>query len=83
MNRDTNHVVLITMSKIFSPFRAVGFCCNSVPLSLSVRGSTALIATAVGKAFHVYNVSCIINYIFNDEFSFYSVQRSTFFLSVS
>ena len=55
-------------SKIFSPFRSVGLCSNLVPLSVSARGTSVLIATSIGEAFHVYEVhsSNYCNYNYND-----------------
>lgn len=44
-------------SQIFSPFRAVGFVSNHVPLVLDVKGSDHFVTTAVGGAFHIYNCS--------------------------
>ena len=44
-------------SLIFAPYRALGFCCNDVPLRVYARGDSFLVATAVGKSHHVYNVS--------------------------
>lgn len=44
-------------SRIFVPYRALGFCCNDVPLRLYARGDSFLVATAVGRSHHVYNVS--------------------------
>ena len=44
-------------SRIFAPYRALGFCCNDVPLRVYARGDSFLVATAVGKSHHVYNVS--------------------------
>jgi len=44
-------------SQLFSPFRALGFVTNHVPLALQPQGTDNLVATAVGSSFHVYNVS--------------------------
>lgn len=44
-------------SRIFAPYRALGFCCNDVPLRVYARGDSLLVATAVGRSHHVYNVS--------------------------
>ena len=44
-------------SRIFAPYRALGYCCNDVPLRVYARGDSFLVATAVGKSHHVYNVS--------------------------
>ena len=42
--------------QIFSPFRAVGFVSNHVPLDLTVKGTDQFALTSVGKSFHLYNV---------------------------
>lgn len=44
-------------SQLFSPFRALGFVTNQVPLAVQTQGQESLVATAVGSSFHVYNVS--------------------------
>ena len=44
-------------SRVLSPFRAVGFISNHVALSIQIRGTEHFVTTAVGKAFHIYNVS--------------------------
>ena len=44
-------------SRVFSAYRAAGFVSNHVPLVLQVKGSDHFVTTAVGKTFHIYNVS--------------------------
>ncbi|XP_074612173.1 WD repeat-containing protein 36-like [Acropora palmata] len=46
---------MATGSQLFSPFRALGFVANQVPLTLQTQGLENLVTTAVGSAFHVYN----------------------------
>ncbi|XP_019856091.1 PREDICTED: WD repeat-containing protein 36-like [Amphimedon queenslandica] len=41
-------------SRLYQPFRAVGVCSNGVPHSLFSAGRQSLLATAVGRSFHVY-----------------------------
>ena len=50
-------------SQLFCPFRALGFVANHVPLTLQTQGSETLVTTAVGSAFHVYNVRsfCVVS----------------------
>ena len=50
-------------SQLFSPFRALGFVANPVPLTLQTQGTETLVTTAVGSAFHVYNVRffCVVS----------------------
>ena len=43
-------------SQVFCPYRAVGFCCNHVPLATTCRGPDQFVVTAVGKSFHQYRV---------------------------
>ena len=56
------HVVKFNMatrvagSQLFCPFRALGFVANHVPLTTQTQGTETLVTTAVGSAFHVYNV---------------------------
>ena len=55
----TLHVVKFKMaagSQLFRPFRALGFVANHVPLTTQTQGTESLVTTAVGSAFHVYNV---------------------------
>ena len=47
----------ITGSQLFSPFRALGYVSNGVPLALQALGSEHFVATVVGRSFHLYNVS--------------------------
>ncbi|KAK3698176.1 hypothetical protein QZH41_019273 [Actinostola sp. cb2023] len=42
-------------SQLFSPFRALGFVTNHIPLAVQAQGAENLVATAVGSTFHVYN----------------------------
>ena len=44
-------------SRIFCPFRALGFVSNHVPLVTQTLGPETFVVTAVGSAFHLYNVS--------------------------
>ncbi|CAL1290506.1 unnamed protein product [Larinioides sclopetarius] len=50
---------MIKSSKIFVGYRALGFVCNHVPLSLRYinRRNENLVVTAVGKSFHTYGCS--------------------------
>ena len=53
------HVAKFNMaagSQLFSPYRALGFVANHVPLTIQTQGTENLVTTAVGSAFHVYNV---------------------------
>ena len=59
-------------SQIFSPYRAIGFCSNHVPLVCQNQGPDSLVVTAVGKSFHVYKVSSCFMMIFRDEMLYYS-----------
>ena len=47
----------ISTSQLFCPFRAIGLCSNHIPLAADSRGAESFIATAIGRAFHVYLVS--------------------------
>lgn len=42
-------------SQVFSPFRALGFVSNHIPLCLEARGSDNFVTTVVGSSYHVYN----------------------------
>jgi U3 small nucleolar RNA-associated protein 21 len=44
---------------IFEPFRAIGYInAGGVPFSVQRLGTETFVTVSVGKAFHVYNVSC-------------------------
>ena len=47
-------------SQIFVPFRSLGFVANHVPLALQTLGKESFVTTAVGNAFHLYNVSWVL-----------------------
>ena len=47
---------------IFSPYRAVGFVSNNIPLDLIAKGTDHFVVTSVGKSYHLYNiVSCFLS----------------------
>ncbi|GIY91432.1 WD repeat-containing protein 36 [Caerostris extrusa] len=50
---------MVKSSKIFVGYRALGFVCNHVPLSLRYinRRNENLVVTAIGKSFHTYGCS--------------------------
>lgn len=58
-----NMAAAATGSQLFCPFRALGFVANHVPLTLQTQGIETLVTTAVGSAFHVYNVGqfCVVS----------------------
>ncbi|KXJ18314.1 U3 small nucleolar RNA-associated protein 21-like [Exaiptasia diaphana] len=45
----------VSGSQLFSPFRALGFVANQVPLAIQAQGQENLVATAVDSSFHVYD----------------------------
>lgn len=47
-------------SQIFSAYRAIGICCDHVPLVAQCQASGDFVVTAVGKTFHVYLVGDMI-----------------------
>ena len=47
----------VSGSQVFSPFRALGYISNGVPLALQALGNEHFVATVVGRSFHLYNVS--------------------------
>ena len=58
-----NMAAAVAGSQLFCPFRALGFVANHVPLTLQTQGTETLVTTAVGSAFHVYNVGqfCVVS----------------------
>ncbi|KAJ1845509.1 rRNA-processing protein utp21, partial [Coemansia sp. RSA 2708] len=46
-------------SRLFEPFRALGYVASSIPHSIQYRGQTAFITTGIGRSFHVYDAEKI------------------------
>lgn len=44
-------------SKIFQPFRALGYITNDIPFAVESRGQDYFMTTSVGHNFQTYNVS--------------------------
>lgn len=63
-----NMAAAVAGSQLFCPFRALGFVANHVPLTLQTQGTETLVTTAVGSAFHVYNVGqfCVVSWMNSD-----------------
>jgi hypothetical protein len=55
-------------SKIFQPFRAIGYVTNDVPYVINQLGQDYFLTTCVGTSFQTYNVS----HLFEPFFFFYS-----------
>ena len=53
---------MASAGQIFSPYRAIGICCDHVPLVSQSLGTDVFVVTAVGKAFHVYLVRLFVSY---------------------
>jgi U3 small nucleolar RNA-associated protein 21 len=43
-------------TRIFQPFRAIGYFTNDIPFDIQKRGEAYYLTTCVGNSFHVYNV---------------------------
>ncbi|KAK9243212.1 Utp21 specific WD40 associated putative domain-containing protein [Lipomyces tetrasporus] len=46
-------------SRIFSPFRSLGYVTNEVPFSVSTLGQTFIITTVVGNSFQIYDAGTL------------------------
>ncbi|KAK9495472.1 Utp21 specific WD40 associated putative domain-containing protein [Lipomyces doorenjongii] len=46
-------------SRIFSPFRSIGYVTNEVPFSISTLGQTFIITTVVGNSFQIYDAGTL------------------------
>ena len=46
-------------TRLYAPYRAVGYVCDGTPSAIQTRSSTSFLATSVGNAFHVYNVCTV------------------------
>jgi U3 small nucleolar RNA-associated protein 21 len=46
-------------SRLFQPFKALGYICNEVPIRVQNRGQAFFITSAIGNHFHIYDVSLI------------------------
>ncbi|CAG8441205.1 6972_t:CDS:10 [Diversispora eburnea] len=42
-------------TRIFQPFRAIGYVTNEIPFDIQARGQVFFITTCVGNSFHVYD----------------------------
>lgn len=43
------------MSRLFDPFRAIGYISSDTPAAVQLRGNAFFITSAIGDAFHVYD----------------------------
>ncbi|KAI8868541.1 YVTN repeat-like/Quino protein amine dehydrogenase [Ramicandelaber brevisporus] len=48
-----------TGSRVFVPFRAIGYVSNNVPFALQARGTAHFLTTCVGSTFHVYDIESL------------------------
>ncbi|KAJ2182953.1 rRNA-processing protein utp21 [Coemansia sp. RSA 551] len=46
-------------SRLYEPYRALGYIASSIPHSIQYRGQTAFITTSIGRSFHVYDAEKI------------------------
>ncbi|KAJ2829200.1 rRNA-processing protein utp21 [Coemansia erecta] len=46
-------------SRLFEPYRALGYIASSIPHSIQYRGQTAFITAGIGRSFHVYDAEKI------------------------
>ncbi|RIB16195.1 Utp21 specific WD40 associated putative domain-containing protein [Gigaspora rosea] len=44
-----------SQTRIFRPFRAVGYVANDIPFDLQIRGDTYFVTTCIGNSFHIYD----------------------------
>ncbi|KAI8323790.1 YVTN repeat-like/Quino protein amine dehydrogenase [Martensiomyces pterosporus] len=42
-------------SRLFDPYRALGYIASSIPHSVQYRGQAAFVTTGIGRSFHVYD----------------------------
>ncbi|CAG8520768.1 16389_t:CDS:10 [Dentiscutata erythropus] len=42
-------------TRIFRPFRAIGYVTNDIPFDLQIRGDTYFVTTCIGNSFHIYD----------------------------
>ncbi|KAI7834490.1 Utp21 specific WD40 associated putative domain-containing protein [Kickxella alabastrina] len=46
-------------SRLFDPYRAIGYITSNIPHSIQYRGQSAFITTGIGRSFHVYDADKI------------------------
>ncbi|KAJ1729073.1 rRNA-processing protein utp21 [Coemansia biformis] len=46
-------------SRLFEPYRALGYIASSVPHSIQYRGQSAFVTAGIGRSFHVYDAEKI------------------------
>lgn len=54
--RVENGKKLVAHSKIYQPFRAIGYVTNEVPYIINNHGQDYFLTTCVGNSFQTYNV---------------------------
>ncbi|KAJ1921187.1 rRNA-processing protein utp21 [Mycoemilia scoparia] len=52
-------IKVVSGSRLFAPFRTLGYVSSEIPHSIQVRGQTAFLTTSIGKSFHVYDVDSL------------------------
>ncbi|KAJ2162414.1 rRNA-processing protein utp21 [Coemansia sp. RSA 552] len=46
-------------SRLFEPYRALGYTASSIPHSIQTRGQAAFITVGIGRSYHIYNAEKI------------------------
>lgn len=49
----------VTHSKVYTPFRAIGYVTNEIPYVINNHGNEYFLTTCVGNSFQTYNVNLI------------------------
>jgi U3 small nucleolar RNA-associated protein 21 len=53
------------MSSLYSPFRAIGYVCDTVPFSVNRLGEEIFVTVSIGKCFQVFRlnklVACLVS----------------------
>jgi U3 small nucleolar RNA-associated protein 21 len=51
--------IVKSASKIFEPFRALGYVSGNVPFVVQTKGTSFYVTCSIGNSFHIYNVFCV------------------------
>lgn len=57
----------VNHSKIYQPFRAIGYVTNEIPYVINNHGQEYFLTSCVGNSFQTYNVSSFTIGTFNRE----------------
>ncbi|KAJ2723736.1 rRNA-processing protein utp21 [Coemansia sp. Benny D115] len=58
-NTDTKQKPKVVGSRLYQPYRAIGYITSNIAHSIQYRGQAAFITTGIGRSYHIYNAEKI------------------------